>query len=242
MGIGFVLLVWAIVGGVFAANAALVFGFTAAYLTLGAQRSRKALILVASLFPLICFGWAGAVFAFKAIVSETVFHRDAGLGDTWNCPLPNGYALLMIDTTEQGWIYNPRTQSEGSVAEQEDAVAGVRSLQVVGRYILSGSDTRSFQRTENQREQIDSYFLLDTKIGKQTRFPNNEALQSKAQELGIAENLEPIASTYSRYRFTWFEVFTGSLLLVPLLISAVLLLWWTLRVRKEARKLLSTPV
>jgi hypothetical protein len=241
MGIGFVLLIWAVVGIVVAAIGALVLGNIAAYVTRGAERGRKRLIWAASLFPLACLGWVGAVFVFQTIVNETVFHRDAGLGDTWNCPLPNGYALLMIDTTDQGWVYNPRTQSEGAVAEQEDAVAGVRALQVVGPYILGGSDTGSFQQAESHKDQIDSYFLLDTKIGKQTRFPNNEALQAKAQELGIAENLQPIASVYSRYRFTWFEVFTGSLLLLPLLISAVLLLRWTLRVRKEARKLSSSP-
>jgi hypothetical protein len=95
IGFGFVLLIEAIVGAAIAANAALVFGLTTAYLTGGAQRSRKGLILAASLFPLVCFGWAAAVSAFQAVINETVFHRDSGLGDTWTCPPSNGYALLM---------------------------------------------------------------------------------------------------------------------------------------------------
>jgi hypothetical protein len=237
MGIGFVLLIWAVVGVGVAGIGALVLGGTAAYFTRGVEHGRKQLILVASLFPLICLAWAGVVFAFQAAINEMVFHRDAGLGDTWNCPLPNGYALLMIDTTDQGFVYNPKTQPENAVAEQEDAVAGVRVLQVAGRYILGGSDSRSFQRSENQSEQIDSYFLLDTQIGKQTRLPSYEALRAKVRELGITANLERISSVYYRYRFTWFEVFAGLLLLLPPLVSALVLLRWTLRLRKHGSRL-----
>ena len=181
----------------------------------------------------------GVVFVFQAIVNETVLHRDAGLGDTWNCPLPNGYALLMIDTTDQGFVYNPQTQPNNVVGEQQDAIAGVRVLQVAGRYILGGSDNRSFERLENHSEQVDSYFLLDTLLGKQSRFPNYEDLRAKAQELGISPNLERVASVYYRYRFTWFDIFVGLVLLVPLLVSALLLLLWILRLRKVSHIALS---
>jgi len=241
MGIGFVLLVWAVVGALAAGVGAVVLGSIAAYLTRGSGHGRKRLILVASLFPVMCLVWSGAVFVFQAIVNETVLHRDAGLGDTWNCPLPNGYALLMIDTTDQGWVYNPKTQPEGTVAEREDAVGGVRTLQVIRRYIFGGADTRSFQQQESGSKQIDSYFLLDTQIGKQVRFPDYAALRVKAQELGMSANLEPIASVYSRYRFTWFEVFAGLLFVVPPLLGAFLLLRWTLRIRKASGKATSTP-
>lgn len=240
MGIGFVLLIWAVIGTLLSAIGAAVLGGAAAYLTRGAQHGRKRLILIASLFPIMCLGWAGVNFVFQAIVNETVLHRDPGLGDTWNCPLPNGYALLMIDTTDQGWVYNPKTQSDDSVSDQEDAVGGVRALQVAGRYILGGADTRSFQQQEKQSEQIDTYFLLDTQIGKQVRFPDYTALRAKAQQLGISTKLEPIDSVYSRYRFTWFDIFAGSLFVVPVLTSALLLLLWTIRIRKS-RELFSAP-
>jgi hypothetical protein len=232
MGIGFVLLIWALFGAVFAANAALVFGFTAAYLTRGAQHSRKGLILAASLLPLVCFGWVAAVFAFHAVINETVLHRDAGLGDSWECPLPNGYALLMIDTTNQGFVYNPKTQPGGGVGEQDDAIAGVRVLQVSGRNILGGSDSRSFERSDNDTKHIDSYFLLDTQLGKHTNFPSYDGLRGKAQELGIVLNLESIEAVYGRYRFTWFEVFVALLLCLPPLAGVVLLVRWIIRVRK----------
>jgi hypothetical protein len=231
MGIGFVLLIGAIVGAAIAANAALVSGLTTAYLTRGAQRSRKGLILAASLFPLVCFGWASAVFAFQAVINETVFHRDAGLGDTWRCPLPNGYALLMIDTTDQGFVYNPKTQSGGALGEQGDAIAGVRVLQVSGRYILGGSDSRSFERSDNA-DQVDSYFLLDTQFGKHANFSSYEALRTKAQELGIVLHLESIEAVYGQYRATGFEVFVGLLLCLPPLAGVALLVSWIIRVQK----------
>jgi hypothetical protein len=240
MGLGFALLIWDVVGVSAAAVGGLVLGRTAAYFTRGVQRGRKKLFLAASLFPLACLGWMGVVFIFQAIVNETALHRDAGLGDSWNCPLPNGYALLMIDTTDQGSVYNPKTQPYGSVGEREDAIAGVRLLQVAGRYILGGSDSRSFERLEDQGERVDSYFLLDTQLGKQSRFPNYDALRSKATELGISPHLESIASIYHRYRFTWFDAFVVLLGLVARVVSALLLLRWILRLR-ELNRVSLTP-
>jgi hypothetical protein len=96
MSIGLVLLIWGVVGVVLAAIGALVLGCMAAYLTRGIQKGRKSLILTASLFPLICLGWAAAVFAFQAVINETVLHGDAGLGDTWSCSLPNGRFFRLV--------------------------------------------------------------------------------------------------------------------------------------------------
>jgi hypothetical protein len=138
----------------------------------------------------------------------------------------------MIDTTEQGWVYNPKTQTEGGVGEQEDAIAGVRVLQVAGRYILGGSDSRSFDRLDNNTEHVDSYLLLDTHFGKHTNFPSYEALRVKAQELGIGLSLERIGAVYGRYRFTRFEIVVGLLLCLPSLVRAVLLVRWIFRMRK----------
>jgi len=232
MGIGVVLLIWAVVGVVLAGLGAAVLGSIAAYFTPGASQGRRKLILAASAFPLACLGWAGTVFIFQAIVNETLLHRDAGIGDGWKSPLPNDYAILMIDMTEQGFVYNPKTQPGASVGEQDDAIAGVRVLQVAGRYIFGGADSHWYERTENHSDQVDSYFLLDTQIGKQTRLPNYQALRAKARELGVSPNLEPIASVYHRYRYTWFDAFAAVLFVVPPLVSALLLLRWIFRLRR----------
>lgn len=173
------------------------------------------------------------VFVFQAIINETVLSRDLGLGDTAHCPLPNGYHIMMIDTTDQGWIYNPKTQRYGGVVgSQDDAVDGVRVVQVAGRYILGASDTKLSEHFGQNTKAVDSYFWLDTKTGKKTVFSNYDDLRSAAGQLGVSLKLEPIYNVYRRYRFTWFDVFAGFLLLAPPLVSAYFLFRWIARVRR----------
>jgi hypothetical protein len=140
MGITIVLLLWAVFGTVVAALIPTTLGGTTALLTRGATGRRKA-IISAAVFPFACFAWGAAVFVFQAIVNEGLLHRDLGMGDTWHAPLPNGYQIMMIDVTDQGWVYNPKTQPGSGVREQEDAVAGVRKIQIAGRYILGATDS-----------------------------------------------------------------------------------------------------
>jgi predicted PurR-regulated permease PerM len=102
MGIGIVLLFWAVIGTILAGVAAVVLGVATAWLTRRVQHWRRTAILAAAVLPFLCLAWAGAVFFFQAIVNETLFHRDPGLGDAWHTPLPNGYSLLMIDETDHG--------------------------------------------------------------------------------------------------------------------------------------------
>jgi len=140
----------------------------------------------------------------------------------------------MIDVTDQGWVYNPKTQGGGnSVTEREDSVSGVRKVQVSGRYILAGVDSHAFENLGKETEQIDSYFILDTQTGRRTNLSSSDALRTSASNLGINLNIEPIYSVYSRYRFTWFDVVVGvSLLLLPLIIFA-LLARFVIRTRKS---------
>lgn len=173
MGIGIVLLFWAVAGTVLASIGALAFGSLTAFLTRGSPKRRRAIVL-SSVFPFICLGWAAALFIFQAIVNEAVFHRDLSLGDTWESPLPDGYAITMIDVTDQGWVYNPKTQLNGGVGEQEDAVAGVRTVQIAGKYILGAADSHhsDFEKPTD----VDSFFLLDTDTGKRKQFANQQDL------------------------------------------------------------------
>src|SRR5262249_25768990 len=129
MGIGMVLLAWAVVGTVLAGIAGVVFGATTAFVTKGVQGRRK-VILISALFPFACLVWAAIVFVFQAVINEGLLHRDAGAGDAWECPLPNGYAILMIDTTDHGWVYNPKTQVAGGVRGEGGASYGDRVLPV----------------------------------------------------------------------------------------------------------------
>jgi hypothetical protein len=232
MGIGFVLLIWAVAGTILAGIGTLLFGGLTSLLTRKVTRGRRRVIIAAGLLPFACLIWAGALFVFQALVNEGVLHRDPGLGDTWHCPLPNGYALMMIDVTDQGWVYNPKTQPGDGVGEQDDAVAGVRIVQIAGRYIAGGSDTRSFQHLGQNSSEVDSYFLLDTQTGKQTKFKSYGELLQAASQLPIQLDLKPIDHVYSQYRFTKFDVFVGLLLAIPPLLAVGLLVWWIVRLRR----------
>jgi hypothetical protein len=232
MGIGIVLLFCAVVGTVFAAIGAVTLGWITALLTRRVTNGRRRVIVAASLFPFVCLGWGGAVFVFQAAVNEELLHRDLGMGDTWHAPLPNGYQIMMIDVTDQGWVYNPKTQPGGGVSEEEDAVAGVRSLQIAGRYILGSTDSKSFEHLGKDSDQVDGYFILDTQVGKQTKFQNYTALRRSAVELGIEPDMQPINSVYSKFRFSWFDVFAGFLFCVPPLIGGLVLIGWIVRLRR----------
>ena len=232
MGLGILLLLWAVVGIVVAGIGAATLGCAAALLTRGVTNGRRKVILATSLFPFACLGWGGAVFVFQAAVNEGLLHRDLGLGDTWHTPLPNGYQIMMIDVTDQGWVYNPRTQPGSAVGEQEDAVAGVRNIQIAGRYILGATDSKAFEDLGKDTNQVDAYFLLDTQLGKRIQFQNFDALRHKALELGIELNLRPINAVYSEFRFSWFDVLAGLLFCLPPVIGAVLLIRWIVRLRQ----------
>lgn len=231
MGIGIVLIFWAVAGTILAGTGALVFGGATTFLTRRAE-NRKPVVITAIVFPFACLGWAAALFIFQAIVNGSLLHRDMGLGDSWECPLPNGYAIMMIDVTDNGWVYNPKTQSGGGVGEAEDAVAGVRKVQIAGRYILGASDSHWFGSDNEASTHTDLYFLLDTRTGKRNNFTNPQELARAASQLGISLKLENIDAVYSRYRFTWFDVLVGLLLVVPLAVYFVLLVRRIVRLRR----------
>ena len=124
--------------------------------------------------PFACLGWVGGVFIFYAVVNEMAFHRDPGIGDGWTCPLPNGYAIEMIDVTDRGFVYNPRTQTiSGVVAASNDALADVCLLQLAGRYILGGAPCQSYEDPGPEGHgKVLSYFMLDTATGTHADFPH----------------------------------------------------------------------
>jgi hypothetical protein len=232
MGIGFVLLFWAVFGMFFGGVVALIFGGVAWWLTPKNARQRKLVLITSALFPFVCLAWAGGVFVFQAIVNGEVLHRDPGLGDVWMTPLPNGYAIEFIDVTDYGWVYNPKTQgTDDAIGEQRDAIAGVRTLQVAGHYILGGAGPLR-DDTPNSTSDVTSYFLMDTEAGNRTDMNTYDQLNSAATQLGVKPQLEPIYTIYRRYRFTWFDALSAVLLLVPPALAGLALTRWILRIRR----------
>jgi hypothetical protein len=232
MGLGFVIILWAALGSILAVVAAVILGNTAAFFTRGVQQGRGRLVLGACLLPFLCLGWAACVFVFQAVVNEGLLDRDLGLGDTWHCPLPNGYQVLMIDIPDEGWVFNPKTQPHrDGVSERGDAIAGIRTMQVAGRYILGS--------------RVDGYFLLDTEAGTHTTFDSFDGLRGRAVGLNVTPDLQPIRKVYSKYRFTWFDVLAGVMFCMPPIAGVVFLVLWARRLRRTQREVfrtLATPV
>jgi len=230
MGIGFVLVAWGLISLVVAGVGSLVMRGVVAYFTRGST-DRGKLLRRATLFPIECLFWVGIVFVFQAVINVVFLHRDIGIGDGFDCPLPNGYALSFIDVTEFGTLYKPANRPMWSDA-RENAVNNVRVMQLSGPYVLGGSDSRALEHFAEDSNAVDSYFLLDTKTGKRTEFKTYAELREAALHLNIQPNMIAIGTLYSKYRSTWFDVFAGLLIIVPPLIGAALLTRSVVRLRR----------
>jgi len=222
MGIGLDLVSWCVSGTAIATLLAVLAGtLTSLYVPRGRPR-RTRLILWTCLYPFVCVCWLLAVFVFQAYVNESVLYRDPGFGRTWQTPLPNGYALLLIDEHHDGTVFNPATHFSTTSNDDihpngPDAVSGVRVIQLAGNKILGGIGPIGQYSSPATRNRIDSYFLLDTTAHTRANFPNYDALTQAAQPLGIAPHLDPIYRVYKRYRYTWFDLAAILLALVPTL-------------------------
>ncbi len=235
MGIGIVLIFYAITLTIAASVGAVVFGVVSYLLTRYSGSQRKRAILASILFPYLCVAFAGGWFVAYAVINHTVFHRDPGLGDSWETPLPNGYALLMIDTTDQGTVYNPKTQSgDGVVVGRDDAVFGVRQLQVSNHLIFGARDEGYFSRIGQDSNFVNAYFELDTVKHTHTEFKSLDELQQRVAGEGVSLKLRTFSSVFNDYRNTWFDYLAGLiLLLVPTvgLLALVRRIW---RLRQAA--------
>jgi hypothetical protein len=234
MGIFFVLIIYAVVGGV-----AVVIGGSALYITawllLKNSTERSIFARRAAFFPLKCALWAALIFVVQAVVNVTLLHRDVGLGDGFHIPLPDNYAISYIDVTDYGFVYNPRTQlDETSPREQEDAVFDVRFLQMQGRFLAGSADTQLNKHFGLPGAPVDQFFVIDTVTNKRTEFASEQDLAAWAASHGFKLNLEPIADFYTRYRWTWFDGLAAATLLIPPPIAFWLLARSVLRARRRA--------
>jgi hypothetical protein len=234
MSLMFVLIFYALGQTIAASVGAAILGGAAFFLTHHAKAGRKRAITASVSFPFLCVAYAAVWFVAYAVINYTVFDRDPGLGDGWQTPLPNGYALMMIDTTDQGTVYNPKTQIDReSVNSRDDAVFGVRQLQVSGPWIFGARDTGYFGRIGQDSKLVDAYFELDTRNRTHTEFKSWEDLKQEASGHGVALHLRPFDSVFGDFRTTWFDYLAGVLLLLFPVIGFVLLALFVWRIRQN---------
>jgi hypothetical protein len=232
MGIVVVLIFYAVALTLAATAGAAILGIVSYLLTKQSGPRRRRVMLASVLFPFFCVAFAGGWFVFYWVINEEVFHRDPGLGDSWETPLPNGYALMMIDTTDQGTVYNPRTQlGGGSIVDRDDAVFGVRQLQVSNGLIFGARDSGYFDRIGQNSHTVDTYFELDTTKGTHSEYKSFGELSQRAASEGVSLKLREFQSVFGEYRTTWFDYFAfATLILIPVLGFFALARWvWSIR-------------
>lgn len=237
MGLGIVLIFWAVAGVVLGSIIAGALAAITAFFTRGVAQGRRKLIVAAAQLPFLCLAWAGAVFVFQGAVNEGLLHRDLGLGDGWHAPLPDGYQVSFIDVTDQGSIC-PIAQDDGDGCNSP-SLSGVRLLQVAGHYLLGATDSQWFQHLGQETSAVDQYFVLDTRDGKKTVLANIDQLRTEASKRGIVIHLEPIYAVYSRYRFTWFDILAGCLLVLPPMGALARLVYRVIQLRRTRTTLAS---
>jgi hypothetical protein len=202
MGLGIVLIFWAIVGSTAGTVGAFVLYSVAKHFIRGRDQDSHRLRATIGLFPFYCLAWAGCVFAVYAITNAVVFDRDPGIGDGWYSPLPNGYTVDMIDVTDRGTLYRSKTQDSNS----REAIRGVCLLQLAGRYMMAAADCREgYAHDPRDPDSVLSFFLVDTQTGSRSAFKSYATLNDAATQVKVGLHLEPIVDVYDRFRFTWFD-------------------------------------
>jgi hypothetical protein len=244
MGIGLALVSWCVKGTIIATFLAVLAGTLTAICIPHGRARRTRHILWACVYPFAVSFWFLAVFVFQAYVNESMLYRDAGIGHTWQTPLPNGYAVLLLDEKHDGTVFDPNTHFSNTSnndihPDGPDAVSGVRLLQVAGNKIFGGAGPVGQYSSSAARERVDYYFLLDTGSHTRTNFPTYDALTQTAQAIGIHPNLEPLYRVYKRYRYTWFDLTALALFLVPVIGAGLLLIRriWRLRQQRQSAEL-----
>ena len=220
MGIGLAIVSWLVKGTILATALAVIAGSLTAVLVPRGRARRTRSILWACVFPFACLCWLLGVFMFQAYVNESLLYRDAGIGHTWQTPLPNGYAILLLDEKHDGTVFNPKTHFSSSSDNEihpdgPDAVSGVRVVQVAKNKILGGAGPLGQYSSRAARDRVDYYFLLDTEAHTRVNFQNYDDLTRAASSAGVAPRLEPLYSVYKRYRFTWFDFSAIALAFLP---------------------------
>jgi hypothetical protein len=240
MGIDLAIVSWCFKGTVIATLLAVIAGTLTATLVPHGNPRRTRLILWACVYPFACLCWLLAAFFFQAYVNETIFYRDPGMGHVWQTPLPNGYALLLVDEKHDGTVFNPKTHfSDNSNNEIHpdgpDAVSGVRVIQIAGAKILGGVGPIGQYSSPSARNRVDYYFLLDTTAHTRAQFDNYDALSQAARAAGIEPNLRRFYLVYKHYRYTWFDFSALALAILPLLAVGLILARRIWRLKRSAR-------
>jgi hypothetical protein len=215
MGLTVVLLLYLVLlTGAAAVCSATLGGGTAWYLRSIPHRKGRFIVLAAAL-PFLCVLFAGIWFIGYFAISDTVFHHDPMIGDSWYTNIGNGYAIDMIDVTDQGIVHPTTGESNG--LNNLNGIRGVRRLQISPPFLYIGQDSQGFQHLGSDNANEDTYLAIDMRSQTKQILKSQRDLQDFAAQHGQTLHLEPILMVYQQQRSYGFDLIAAAvLLLVPL--------------------------
>lgn len=209
-------MVFALAFATIVAVAALILFVSAAavfVLLFGRQRYRRELLTFACLSPVVSLCWIAVVMGASGFINMALLGKSV-IGDSFYCPLPNGYVVDLVDTTDRGRLRR--------VNEDWEAISGVVELQLHDSLMYGVADNHVWPSGQDvQSHPSVGYFRIDTTTGRVdwSRSPAEllDAISSDVKDL----RLEPIGDVYWRYRFTWFDYASIAVALLPPLSVAI---------------------
>jgi len=235
MGIGIVLIFYFIGLSVAAAASSAVLVIATRWYLRKALGGRRRMMVLAGVFPFLCVAYAGAWFIGYAAINDIVFHHDPMLGDSWYTNIGDGYAISMIDVTDQGTVHPTSGPDNG--LDNPQGIPGVRRLQVSGDYLLGSQDKDWFANLGNESSNETGFFAINTRTHAVQKFASEPELAAYAKQSGVTLALRPIVDVYQSYRMNWFEPVAGAVLILP---PACIFAWLCSRIVLLKRENLAT--
>jgi hypothetical protein len=214
LGLGFVLLVGAVILGGAAVVSAVVLGLWSLWnhrAVIGRREVLKA--VAAAALPIFMFGYAGAAFVGYAIWCEILRGVDPGIGDSWQVPVGNDHYFCMIDVPAEGYLLK----------------GGCSGAPIVdGITELGSSDDLVFGNSKSSGP-----FLLDTRTGALQTFASVETAVAR---ITPRPNLRGAGDFYIRQRWGRADAIAVVLIGVPALAITVFWYLWFIRARPAGRR------
>ena len=211
MGIGMVLFVYFTALSALALVSSIVLGAGVGLYLRRISGSKWRIIVTAAVFPFACVGFAGVWFFVYAAVSAFVFHHDPMIGDGWYTNIGNGYAIDMIDVTDQGIVHPTSGESNG--LNNPDGIRGVRRLQIEPPFLYVSQDSDAFNHLGRNSEAEDNFLAVDMRDHVKTTSSSEQALKAYVNGHGQQLHLEPLLTVYRRQRSVGFDLFASAILL-----------------------------
>lgn len=213
MGIGFVLLFWAVLFGVLGIPVAVGLGlWTWSNHRRARTNARIAKALAAAALPYVLLAYGGVAFLTYAAWCEAVRHVDAGIGDSWMVPIGNDHSFCMVDVPTHGYLL--KGGCSGS-----PTVSGITDLTAVGDDLVGRSESSGA-------------FIFDARSGSLRTFPTVEAA---AGQFGSPPRLQSANTFYIQRRWGWPDLAALAILAVPVAVCLVAWYRWFIQAREPLR-------